>query len=86
MQNGARRGHRVWTSYYNAKLMMFSSPGTQKGNFPPQTPKNHNLGDVHENDIEWVGFSEKGSPMVKIPLKYALYSKLLRLVHAKHPF
>ena len=52
----------------------------------PKPLKTTILGDFHENDMKWVEFGEKGSPIVKIPLKYALYSKAWRLVHAKHPF
>ena len=52
VQNGAWRGHRVWTSYSNAKLMISASPGTQNGHFPPQTPKITISGDLHENYIK----------------------------------
>ena len=56
------------------------------GIFLPKPLKVTIRGGFHENGIKWVEFGEKGSPMVKIPLKYALYSNAWRLVHAKHPF
>ena len=59
VKSGARRGHRVWTSYYCAKLVVFPSPGTQIGYFPPQIPKIVLFGDFHENIIKWVIFCEK---------------------------
>ena len=86
VQNGARRGHRIWTSYYCSKLVVFTPFTPRNGHFPPQTPKNHYFSDFHENDMKWVEFGEKGSPMVKIPWKYALYGKLSCVVHAKHLF
>ena len=48
VQNGARRGHRIWTSYYCSKLVVFASFTSWNGHFPPQTPKNTILGDFHE--------------------------------------
>ena len=66
-KNGVRRGHRVWTSYYCSKLVAFTPFTSLSGYFPPQIPKNHHLGDFHENSVKWVEFSAKGSPQVEIP-------------------
>ena len=43
VQNGARRGHRVWTSYYCAKLVAFPPFTSRNRHFPPQPPKNYNF-------------------------------------------
>ena len=56
------------------------------GIFLPKALKSSISGDLHENIIKLVEFDEKGSQRVERPLKYALYSNVWRLVHAKHPF
>ena len=35
--------------------------------FLPKPPQKYPFCDLHENDMKWVEFGEKGSPGVKIP-------------------
>jgi hypothetical protein len=67
---GALRGLRTKAYYTKRILMVFPPSGCLFHQIPPipcHFHENHHFGDFHGNDMEWVGFDEKGSPKVEIP-------------------
>ena len=58
-------GHRVWTSYYCAKLVVFPPRGARNWFLPPQTPKILHLGEFHGKYRKWVEFHEMERNLVE---------------------